>query len=131
MFLHRLNAEQKVAFVELARTLIAADARLSDQEEQMLGLMTQEMGVSVSSDDAVRPVKELCTLFSDRQSRVSVLLELIGLSYADGEFVGEEHGLLRQIAAEFGMGESEMQAATEWVLQQMALATAAAALMEG
>lgn len=126
MFLYSLSQEQKKSFLGLAHRFITTDNCLAPQEEDLLKIMTTEMGLSTDTEIPTLELPQLLTAFDTRQAKIAILLELVGLGYSDNDFHPEENGFVRQVADTFGILEDEIKAMENWVLRQMMLVQEAA-----
>ncbi|RCK78881.1 MAG: hypothetical protein OZSIB_1031 [Candidatus Ozemobacter sibiricus] len=125
MFLKSLNDTQQKLFLGLAQQLIEADARISDQEREMIYALSAEMGqqelIPDPTDDVLR------TWFPDHGSRTAIMLELIGLSACDGRVAPEESRLIRRLQKLFAIPDAEMKAYQAWVKKFLTVKNEAAA----
>jgi hypothetical protein len=87
--------------------------------------MEAETRLSATSIPATPPTAGLAATFSSRKARAAVLLELLGLAYADGEYNPRESEVVKASARAFGIAEPELLQMENWVLRQMALAVEA------
>jgi uncharacterized tellurite resistance protein B-like protein len=122
MFLHILNDTQQTAFLALARQFIAADQRLSAEEQNLLELAYAETGQDFDVELPTGDLDSLLQPFDSAQSKAAVLLELIGMGHADNEFHADESRLLREVAEGLGVPEAKVRAMEAWVERQLALA---------
>ena len=76
-------------------------------------------------------MQELASAFQTRQSKVSALLELIGLGYADGEYRPIESALVGEISRALGFADDEVAGMESWVVRQTALLQEAAGFWIG
>lgn len=128
MFLHNLTRAQKLTFVELARELIASDHRLTEEEEGTLAKLAAEMGVP--SDLKRRANRSaLATTFDSRRSRITLLIDLLTIGFADhAALASEENEFLTEIATLLGIDQAELQRLENWVARHTALMHEAEAL---
>ena len=78
------------------------------------------------------PIEQLSGLFQYRLSRVSFLLELVGMGYVNEDFDPRQSALIVQIAEAFSFHEDgTIEAVEGWVKDQLALTKIARQLMEG
>jgi len=109
MFLAKLNDKEKRAFMSLAKALALADGIVVSQEEKFMNLYAKEMDLTdydFNSDiDSV--IKELADSATDEVKRI-VILELVELANADGNFSGEEKDLVKKVIKAFGLNEKEI-----------------------
>jgi hypothetical protein len=76
-----------------------------------------------------RSVEDVAPLFSSRSSKVAALLELIGLSMADGHYHDDEAAVLEAIKNSFNVTPAEYEVMRNWVIRQLALVREVTALM--
>ena len=122
MFLENLIGREKSAFLGLAQKIVHADGLLAPREAQLLTTLEAATGETISYG----AVEELVSVFQTRQSRVSALLELMGLGLADGEYHPAESALISEISRAFGFTEDELIGMEIWVVRQVALIEEAA-----
>jgi uncharacterized tellurite resistance protein B-like protein len=115
MFLNLLKQEEKIAFLTLAKKIISIDSTISKQEMVLLNSMKRELeldDIDVQYLDA--SIEEVCTLFSNSKSKVSAIMELIGIGFVDGKFVLEEQNLIYQIADAMNISREETNMYIDW-----------------
>ena len=122
MFLENLIGKEKSAFLGLAQMVVHADGLLSAREAQLLTALEAAAGETVAQGT----IESLAAVFQTRQSRVSALLELMGLGLADGEYHPAETKLIKEIAKALGFTEDELIGMESWVVRQVALIEEAA-----
>lgn len=108
MFLSTLNSEQKQAFLSLAHQFISADGQLASQEQAMLRAMKLEMELPEDVEFSDSNFSNLAQVFDSKKSRVSVLLEIIGLGYSDNDFHPEEDQIVKKLAEELSFSEDDV-----------------------
>ena len=122
MFLENLEPREKRAFLALAHKVVHADGVLAEREARILATLS----------DAIREpalegtLEELAAVFQSRRSRVSALLELMGIGYADGEYHVAEIESVAEIARALGFSDDELVGLENWVVRQVALIEEAA-----
>lgn len=121
MFLHELTADQRGAFLVLARQVIDADRRLAIQEVERLDRLYVESGLEAEHADAPSGVGDLNVLFATDRSRVVVLLDLLLVAYADGRLDPREVDALRGLAARLEIDAGTWEAALDWAGRYHAL----------
>ena len=129
MFLNRLTAAQKKAFLAIAMKIIGADRRLDVKERQAIEAMRFEMGLWTETDIPRGSIEELAKPFDTRQSQVISMLEGIALALTDEELHGEEEKILRALALIFGFSEKEANAMENWVVRSKELQKEAETMM--
>ena len=130
MFLHELSADQRRAFLVLARQVIDADRRLAIQEVERLDRLYVESGIAAEHADAPSAVGDLNVLFGTERSRVVVLLDLLLVAYADGRLDPREVAALRELAARLEIDAGTWEAALDWAGRYHALVEEAGHLGE-
>ena len=129
MFLYNLNRNQKEAFICLAHVVAVSDGELSPGEQQMMGELKREIGLSSEFEPHYMPIDGIGDIFNTRSSRVATIIALIRLGYADGEFEIEEQFLLKEICATFEVTEPDFTIIENWVRRLVALEREARAFM--
>ena len=122
MFLENLVGSEKSAFLGLAQRIVQADGALAPREAQLLEVLEAATEATASAGE----VRELASAFRTRQSRVSALLELMGLGLADGEYHPAEKGMIADISKTMGFSEEELLWMEGWVVRQSHLLEEAA-----
>jgi uncharacterized tellurite resistance protein B-like protein len=115
MFLNLLKAEEKIAFLTLAKRVISADSKIAKKELLLLESMKKELDVNDNDlQDSSESIEVLCSKFSSSKSKVSALMELIGIGFVDGKFVHEEQEMIYQIAQYMGISKEETTMYIDW-----------------
>jgi DNA polymerase III epsilon subunit-like protein len=123
MYLHQLEKDEKDHFLALARRLAEIDdQRIDARERYMLNYMCAEMGVDpATADAAVYDEEALVKVFYRGQARRVLMLEAIGVCYANGVIHPQQEKLLRQLAAKFFLGDDFFEQALSLVKRQLEL----------
>lgn len=114
MWLSTLSDDQRMALMRLAHNVVVSDGLLDPNEEGMLNEFRREMELN-STEVEYLELEGIESIFSDRQSRVVAILNLLKLSYADGAFEIEEECLLKEICRAFGIEDDEFLLLDNWV----------------
>jgi uncharacterized tellurite resistance protein B-like protein len=118
MFLNLLKPEEKAAYMTLAKRVISADSTIAKQEMILLEAMKKELDLSSTEPVQFLPdsvsIQELCNMFSSSKSKVSALMELIGVGFVDGKFAHEEKEIIYQIAEAMGISKEETTMYIDW-----------------
>lgn len=122
MFLENLEPREKRAFLALALKVVHADGVLAEREARILATLSDAIGEPALEGT----VEELAAVFQSRRSRVSALLELMGIGYADGEYHVAEIESVAEIARALGFPDDELVGLENWVVRQVALIEEAA-----
>ena len=127
MFVHYLDERQQAALLHYAREVMVADSAIDPEESLQMEVLRGQVRPGVQSEAV--PMEHLRDLFSDRPSRVILLMELLGMGYADEEFVSQESKLINDIAGIL-MDTDVLQTIESWVRRQLSLLKEAQELME-
>jgi hypothetical protein len=109
--------------------LIHADGVLEEQELEFLDVLKGQMVSGI--EPVTYKIEDLTKVFDTRVSRYTVMLELIGLGYADQDFDPGEQALVLDVAEVFGMTNDVIEEIEYWVTRQMSLVAEANDMMGG
>lgn len=130
MFVQNLNERQQGVLLHYADEVMRADRRIDAAELMAMDMLRNQTEPGVKAEDV--PVEALPGLFEDRLSRVSFLLELVGMGYANEDFDPTQSELVNDIARVFSLHENGViEAIEKWVQDELALTKQAQQLMEG
>ncbi len=121
MFLNNLSENEKKAFLTLAKEFILVDGVLSPEEEDLVNIMKAEMSIEQGFPDGEKSRQDLFKMFESKKSRVSALIEMEGLGYANMEYHVQEKAFIHEMAESFGVTPDELDTIDEWVVRQVAL----------
>ena len=129
MFLKDLTDIQQKLFLGIARELIEADNKITEQEHQLITALSEEMGqqelIANPTDDMLKQY------FPNRPAQISIILELIGLSACDGEYSPEEDKVIQRLKNVFGLSDKDLEACHAWVRKLYSVYGEATDLMKG
>lgn len=129
MFVQNLNERQQGVLLHYADEVMRADRKIDAAELMAMDVLRNQTEAGVKAEDV--PIEVLPDLFEDRLSRVSFLLELVGMGYANEDFDPDQSELVNQIARVFGFHENgTIEAAVKWVQDELVLMKEAQKLME-
>ena len=97
MFVQYLNEKQQAALLHYAREVMVADNAIDAEESLHMEVLHTQVRPGVQSEAI--PIDQLPDLFADRPSQVVLLLELIGMGYADEEFDFRESELVNPVVS--------------------------------
>ena len=130
MFVQNLNERQQGVLLHYADEVMRADRKIDAAELIALDMLRKQAEPGVKADDVA--IEALPDLFEDRLSRVSFLLELVGMGYANEDFDPEQSELVNHIAKIFYFHEDgTIEAIEGWVKDELALMKKAQELMGG
>jgi len=79
------------------------------------------MGIDAGFPAGEKSRIELFSLFNSKKSRISALIEMEGLGYANMEYHIQEKEFIKEMAESFGISTDELDTIDEWVVRQVAL----------
>ncbi len=130
MFVQNLNERQQGVLLHYADEVMRTDRRIDAEELLAMDMLRNQTEPGVKAEDV--PIEALPGLFKDRLSRVSFLLELVGMGYANESFDATQSEFVNQIARVFAFHENgTVEAIEQWVQDELALMKQAQQLMEG
>lgn len=114
MFLNELNNEEKKAFLSLSVHAANANGVFEDEERAMMEEYCKEMGVSFFDIKDTQPLDIIMDIFQKSGKRVKkiVLLEMLGLLYADGTYDDDEKKLVVEYGMKVGVTKEEIDMIT-------------------
>ncbi len=130
MFVQYLNERQQGALLHYAHEVMRASGSMEAEEMAYLNVLRTQALPGVEAEDV--PIGRLSELFDDRLSSVALLLELVGMGYADDKFDPKESALIKNIITALAIDEeSLLEDVQSWVRRQLLLVKEAHQLMEG
>jgi len=130
MFVANLNKAQQEMLLAFANQIIDADGVLNKKETYFLEAIKSQC-VSEISLGKTFSIIQTSEIFITQRDRVSLLLELISIALADGEYHREEINIIREIASELNISMEQLQNMESWVKRQFSLLKEANNLMGG
>ena len=131
MFLNRLSAEEKNAFLVLAHHVARSDADFSAEERIIIAKYCMEMQIDDIDDYDETPfdLEQILDQFETASHRNIVLLELMALVYADGRLAQQESMLLDRFVDHCHMNPNLSIIYKEWAKNILSLYTQGEALI--
>jgi len=123
MYLHQLEKDEKHHFLGLVRRLAEIDdQRVDARERYLLTYMCAEMGLDpAEADAAVFNEEALVKVFYRGKARRVLMLEALGVCYANGAIHPEQERLLRHLVSRFFLPESFLTEAQQLIERQLSL----------
>ncbi|WP_276784786.1 TerB family tellurite resistance protein [Thalassolituus oleivorans] len=128
MFVSSLNKDQQGILLSFAEQVVCADGVITTDEKILLDSIVAQCSPTVKKISV--EVDSLSTLFNTQQSKVSLLLELIGLAYADEEYHESERSLIKIVAKALDIESDLLEEMESWVARQFILIHEAKTFME-
>jgi tellurite resistance protein len=121
MFLRDFEQAEQQAFIFFANEVIKADSKIDEKELDLLKALQNEFSEiveykenKISEEDAIRALGKY-------SSKVSAVIELIGIALSDGEYSEDEKVYLKRISTKLGISDGKFLLLENWVLRQSAL----------
>lgn len=107
MFLSKLNNKEKEMFLDIAVYTAQSNGIVEDVEKELIMQYCREMGVSFYDISKLHSMQELVDFFSNvsKEKKRIVVLELLGLCYADGCMDAIETAFTEKFAQDIGLSE--------------------------
>ncbi len=121
MFLNRLTVLEKENFVSLALHAAESNEVVTDEEYAMFEEYCREMGIAFFDSKNEKPLDEVISFFkeSDLRSKKIVLLEMIGLMYADGSYDELEKKFVLDFSSGIGLSDKDVEKMEKLILEYL------------
>lgn len=131
MFLNRLSAEEKSAFLELAYHVAGKDGNFSAEEKGIIVHYCAEMQIDdIDYDESRFKLDETLKKFTSSKSQKIALLELMALVHVDSVVHDEEKNIIEIMSSTFGLAEGIATVFSEWTKAVLALYAQGEAFLE-
>ena len=116
MLLQTFEKDEKLAFAELAKIMIAVDGVFDHRELQMYKDICIEMGIE--EDDVYKienkSIEDLILTFATRNAQLFALLELLSIAFVDENYVFQEKNLIEKLSKIVNIEKDQMLKMQEW-----------------
>lgn len=135
MFLNRFTAQERKGFLELALLGVRADDCITTEEVQFVEEL--RLGLGITEEDFINHIladprlEDAVGAFETDEARRLAYLELVALTYVDGQYDPAESNFLRQVQSAFAIDEPSALACHDWAKRLMKLREDAQALTQG
>lgn len=104
MFLHELNKEESIAFINLVKEFANIDEIFAKEEENLIDDYTKELSLEECNIDklTLEEVEETLKNSNERAKKI-IYFELVGLALVDGEYEHKEKVFLNNLAYSFNI----------------------------
>lgn len=123
MFLGKLNSDEQETFLSLSVHAAKVNGVVEDEEKDMIKEYCREMGISFFDAEDVQPLEKVMEIYSasEMQNRKIVLLEILGLVYADGTYDEKEQDFVRDLAQKLNIDPETVEKQTELITKYLEL----------
>jgi tellurite resistance protein len=121
MFLRNFEQAEQQAFIYLANEVIKADSKIDEIELDFLSALQNEFSEMVEYKENQISEEDAIQALAKYSSKVSAIIELIGIAHIDGNYATEEKEYLRGVSQKLGISEEKFDHLENWVLKQSAL----------
>lgn len=117
MYLDLLEKDEQKNFLELARYSMGLNGEHKEEEEEILLGYKHECQLIDYTAHRQNEIEKIITTLraSRKQVKKIVIIELIGIFFADGEMCGEEVKFLNKLSEEFNIKNHELNRIKRWV----------------
>lgn len=128
MFISKLNLEQQSVLLALAERIAAADGVSHEKEALLMAALKAQ------SQDGVAPatveLSELAGVFDSQSAKSALMLELLGIAFADSDYHASEKALVSEVANALSIDSELLSDMESWVSRQVLLMQEANGFME-
>ncbi len=123
MFLNRLSEKEKNAFLSLSIHVSNANGKFHDAEKDMIQEYCREMGIPFFDAGSPQAMDEIIAVFKEADAHIKkiVLLEILGLAYADGNYDQSEKTFVLDCAEKIGLTDSDIEKTTAVIREYLAV----------
>lgn len=121
MFLNQLSEKEKESFASLTIHAAKANGVIEQEENIMMQEYCNEMNILYVDIDDATAMDEIVGVFVNSSERVKkiVLLELLGLMYADGTYDNEEKTFVDNFAVKIGFNVETITKINEVLIEYL------------
>lgn len=107
MFLNQLSHQEKKMFLDLSIHIAKANDILSAEEKQLISGYCTEMQlppIELYETESLETVSDYFSMVDPHVKKI-VMLEILGLVYADGSYDSEEEKVVKQFSEKIGISD--------------------------
>ena len=112
MFIQMLSQRQQAIFLALAHKMAHVDGVYAPEEKNRIQALREQMA-GIEPDEI--QLAELASIFTTKQTKVAMLIELASIAMADESIADEENTLLREISKALAIDPGELDEIVSWV----------------
>lgn len=123
MLLNKLTLEEKEIFVSLAVRGAEANDVVTNEEYAMIEEYCKEMSISFFDEKNIKSMDGIIELYlkSSEENKRIVVMELIGLMNADGDFDNKEREFVYKFAEKIGVAKDMVERLIDMISRYLAL----------
>ncbi|QDJ13204.1 DNA repair protein [Mergibacter septicus] len=120
MFIQNLNNEQQAVLLELCEQIILADDNGVDSaEEQMMKVIQAQCNTGVTRKSVEKA--GIIKLFDTDLAKCSLLLELLGIAYANNDYHSKQAIFIKEYAELLSITPAKLVMLEYWIKEQFLL----------
>lgn len=123
MFLNQLTPIEKDSFLSLSVHAANSNGEFAAEEEEMIEEYCREMGVPFFNAKNVDSIENIIDTFKEAEDshKKIVLLEILGLLFADGVYDEKEENFVKEYAKKIGLAEAVVEEQTKLIIEYVKL----------
>jgi len=115
MYLNYLEENEKVAFLKIAHIVALSDGQFCENEKVIIGSYYNEMGMKdIELNVHNESLDVLSKEFNTKQSQKIIILELMSIIDANGEFKKSEKEIINQLTKSFAIDDDFIDDVRLW-----------------
>ncbi len=130
MFIENLNVKQQGVLLYLADKTMRSDGNLAPEQLKMIETLKSHCGSDAEKTEGLTN-NEVSQLFHSNKEKISLILELLGVAFSDGEYHEKEEEFIAEVGNSLGIESTLLKDCETWVKRQLMLVKEASILMEG
>lgn len=115
MYLNYLKENEKTAFLKLAHVVANSDNEICENEKTIIGSYCNEMGINdISFNLKDVSISNLANEFLSVSSKKIIILELMSVINANGEFKDNEKEIINKLLEKFNLEDKFLENVELW-----------------
>jgi len=133
------SREERLQFCRIVANMIAADHKVTDEEQSQLALLVWQAGLSMFEEDVAEvvnkelenpsPLSDLISHIEKPDMKRWLYRVMVELAYVDNELAQQEADKLREMASIFGLNKEAAEKLIEWTKESIELEREEAEIM--
>jgi len=122
MFLNRLDADEKLAFLQLAHYIARSDNNFNNDEKRVIATYCLEMQINdIEYNESNFNFENILSQIQNKKSQNIIVMEVMALVYADHLLHTNEKKIIDEIVEAFSMSEAQLDVSKEWAKSILSL----------